>query len=284
MYARCNITLWLSLFGFAALSTPANCSAQAQWEFGLGLATLYLPDYRGAEQAQGYLLPIPYIRYQGDRFNVDEDGIRGKLFATDRAELDLSLAAGLPVNDEKNTARSGMPDLDPTLEFGPALHAKLGSSEDDHRRLWLKLPLRTVISVNTSAIDQQGWVFAPYLEYEIEKRENRMRRSELSISVGPLYADDRYHQYYYGVAPEFGTADRAPYEAGGGYSGSRITLTWTRRHDKWWIGAFMRYDNLSGATFEDSPLVKDRNYLAVGIALARILSQSQNNSSDPGRP
>jgi outer membrane protein len=170
------------------------------------------------------------------------------------------------------------------VEFGPALHAKLGASTDDRRRLWLKLPLRTAISVGTSGIDHQGWVFAPYLEYEIEQYKHRRRRSELSISLGPQYADDRYHEYYYGVAPGFATADRAEYVADGGYSGSRLTLTWTRRHDKWWIGAFVRYDNLSGATFEDSPLVKDRDYLAVGIGLARILAQSDNKTSGAGKP
>ena len=36
----------------------------------------------------------------------------------------------------------------------------------------------------------------------------------------------------------------------------------------------MRYDNLSGATFENSPLVRQKDYVAGGIAISWILGES----------
>lgn len=36
----------------------------------------------------------------------------------------------------------------------------------------------------------------------------------------------------------------------------------------------MRYDNLTGATFEDSPLVRQKDYFAAGVAMTWILGES----------
>ena len=41
-----------------------------------------------------------------------------------------------------------------------------------------------------------------------------------------------------------------------------------------WVGTFLRYDNLSGATFEDSPLVKQKDYFAGGVAITWVLGES----------
>jgi hypothetical protein len=41
------------------------------------------------------------------------------------------------------------------------------------------------------------------------------------------------------------------------------------------VGAFVRYDWLGGAEFEDSPLVRRRNYLAGGIGIAWMIGESK---------
>jgi len=41
-----------------------------------------------------------------------------------------------------------------------------------------------------------------------------------------------------------------------------------------WVGAFMRYDSLRGATFEDSPLVRSRSALTMGFGVSWILATS----------
>lgn len=47
-----------------------------------------------------------------------------------------------------------------------------------------------------------------------------------------------------------------------------------RRFPKFWVGAFASYDNLSGATIANSPLVQDKNNFAAGIAVSWIFDES----------
>lgn len=90
-----------------------------------------------------------------------------------------------------------------------------------------------------------------------------------------MFASEAYHDYYYEVAPEFATLRRPVYDADGGYSGSRITVSLSKRFDRFWIGVLARYDNLSGATFADSPLVQTEHSFMAGIGVAWILAQSE---------
>jgi hypothetical protein len=48
----------------------------------------------------------------------------------------------------------------------------------------------------------------------------------------------------------------------------------SKRFPKFWVGSFVRYDNLSGSTFEDSPLVRQKDYFAAGLAISWIISES----------
>ena len=57
---------------------------------------------------------------------------------------------------------------------------------------------------------------------------------------------------------------------------SRLTLTANRRFRTFWVGAFARYDNLSGAVFEDSPLVKRKDSFMAGVGIAWILAQASH--------
>jgi outer membrane scaffolding protein for murein synthesis (MipA/OmpV family) len=90
-----------------------------------------------------------------------------------------------------------------------------------------------------------------------------------------MFADDRYHQYFYGVEPAFATASRPAYNAAGGYAGTQFLVSLSKRFRKFWVGGFARWDTLSGAVFTDSPLVKTHQYFAAGIALAWMLGESE---------
>jgi outer membrane scaffolding protein for murein synthesis (MipA/OmpV family) len=98
----------------------------------------------------------------------------------------------------------------------------------------------------------------------------------LGASLGPDFADRRYHAYFYDVAPAYIRAGRPSYSAVSGYSGSSMYLTATRRFAHYWIGAFIRYDNLAGASFVRSPLVETQQYLAVGVGLSWIFASSSH--------
>jgi len=97
----------------------------ARASLGVGISALSLPDYRGSDESSLYAIPFPYLVYRGTFLKADRNGIRGTFFGSDRIELNLSLGASLPVSSDDNPARQGMPDLQPTVEFGPALDLNL---------------------------------------------------------------------------------------------------------------------------------------------------------------
>lgn len=249
------------------IASTARAGEPPRWELGLGLAGITIPDYRGSDEQRGYLLPLPYVQYRGEIFRIDREGAHGRLFDSERVRLELSAAAGPPARSRDNAARRDMPDIDPTVELGPSLEIYLTRD----RRWQLELPWRTVIATDLSHTDNIGWVFAPSLNY-------RMRNNDGwggGVALGPLYASEKYHDYYYEVRPAFATAARPAYDAPGGYSGSRLTLTAARRYPDFWVGAFARYDRLSGAAFGDSPLLKKKSSFMAGVGIAWVLAEAK---------
>lgn len=261
-------------------TTAAHAQSLPRWEVGIGLGALALPYYRGADSGRTYLVPAPYVQYRGERLRVDEEGIRSYLFRSDRVKLNFSLAGGVPVPSDGNSARLGMPSLNPTVEIGPSLEVLLWNAGERDRALWLKVPLRAALSVGWGNIDHQGWVLAPYVEYGMRKG-NPAQPWNINLSFGPQFADQAYHDYFYEVAPPYVTAIRPEYHPDAGYSGSRVTLNVQKRWGRYWLGAFIRYDSLQGAAFGDSPLVQQRDYYAVGAAFIKLLAVSKKPEKMP---
>jgi outer membrane scaffolding protein for murein synthesis (MipA/OmpV family) len=92
--------------------------------------------------------------------------------------------------------------------------------------------------------------------------------------AGPLFADHRYHDYFYSVAQQYATASRPAYQATGGYAGTQFITALSKRYPRYWVGAYVRYDSLSGAVFADSPLVLRNSYWSAGIGIAWIIHTS----------
>lgn len=254
---------------------PVHAEERPLWELGAGAAGLYLPDYRGADQGRSYGFPIALIAYRGDRFKFDREGVRAIVFLSDRIELDLSFNATVPVDSDRNVARRGMPDLDPTVDVGPVLGIVLARDReiDYSYRLRLRLPVRAVVATDFRHVEVQGWVANPHLNLDV--RPNFLGgRWNLGLNAGAVFGTERYHQYFYRVDPQFATADRPAFEVGGGYSGAMFLASISRHIGRLWVGAYVRYDLLGGATFEASPLVRQTTALAGGIAFAWVFSQS----------
>jgi outer membrane scaffolding protein for murein synthesis (MipA/OmpV family) len=254
------------------LAGQAQADELPRWEVGLGVVGLSIPDYRGSDQQRGYLLPLPYVQYRGDIFRIDREGAHGDLFRTDRLKLDISLNAGPPAKSGRNGARSGMPDIDPTVEAGPSLYVFLARNETRDRTWSLRLPWRAVAATDLSHVQRIGWVFAPGLHFDATGVGAGW---DVGVSAGPMYASEDYHDYYYEVQSAYATAARPAYDARAGYSGSRLMLTASRRYPRFWVGAFARYDSLSGAVFADSPLVKKQESFMAGVGIAWILAKSR---------
>jgi len=250
-----------------------------RWELGIGVGGLYMSDYRGANERHGYLLPLPYVVYRGDTVTVDREGVRNKVLGSERVRLFLSVTAGLPVNSGKNQARTGMPNLDPTIEMGPSLEIQLWEGQAKER-FSLELPLRAAVATDLAHFKNIGWVFAPHFDLKLPVFGSN-DNGYVEFTLGPLYASNKYHDYYYAVDPVFKTAERDAYDARAGYSGSRFSVGFSRQVGDIWFGAFARYDDLSGAVFADSPLVKDKKSLMIGAGMAYIFAKSKREKGAP---
>jgi MipA family protein len=242
------------------------------WEVGAGLAAFSFPSYRGSDQTNNFLMPVPHFTYHGDFLKADRHGIRGSFFDSDRLDLTLSLALSPPAASDDIKARDGMPDLEGTFEIGPEMDVTLWRSANKARFVKLLLPLRAAITVQSSPKDI-GFVFHPKLNMDITDLPG-LPGWNLGTLAGPLFGDRRQHAYYYDVAPQYATAARPAYTAKSGYAGMQYLVSLSKRFPKYWVGSFIRYDDLSGATFEDSPLVRQKNYVAAGLAITWILGES----------
>ena len=244
------------------------------WEAGAGIAVIDFPDYRGSDERQTYVLPIPYFIYRGEILKADRDGLRGQFFRNDRLDMHLSLNGSVPVDSTDNSARSGMPDLDPTLEIGVRLNITLLRKPDRTIEVTLGLPVRTVIATDFSHSKNIGWVFEP--QFNVDFRDMWPGEGwNIGLAAGPLFGDKRYHNYFYGVAPEFATPQRPAFNAASGYAGSQVLGAISKRFRSYWVGGFIRLDSLTGAEFEDSPLVRQTESFSAGFAIAWILGRSQ---------
>ena len=248
------------------------------WELGLGVAGLRLPDYRGSDQYRGYLVPLPYIVYRGTWLKADRDGARALLVDTPRVKVDVSVAASTPTRSQDNTAREGMPNLPAVGEIGPNLNYTVAGSVENHWRLDVRLPLRAAFTLQRSP-KFIGTTFSPHLNLDLGGIKGGWN---VGMLTGPLFADRKYHDHFYGVDNVYATPDRPAYQAHGGYAGWQALAATTRRFGNTWVGGFVRYDTLRGAAFEDSPLVRRNSALTFGFGVSWILATSSElvSSSD----
>ncbi len=255
-----------------ATTPPALAGEQPLWEVGAGVAAFSFPSYRGSDQTNNFLMPVPHFTYHGDFLKADRQGIRGSFFDSDRVDLTVSLALAPPASSKDIEARAGMRDLDATFEIGPQIDLTLWRSANRARFVKLLLPLRAAFTVEGTPRDI-GWVFHPKLNMDVTDLPG-LPGWNLGLLAGPLFGDKRQHAYYYTVAPQYATADRPAYQAKAGYAGMQYLAALSKRFPKYWVGGFVRYDNLSGATFADSPLVRQKDYFAGGVAVTWILGES----------
>ena len=254
---------------------PATESSRGEqkplWELGFGAAALDGPDYRGADERTTFVVPLPYVVYRGHFLKAEGDGVRGLLHKSDRYEVNISVGGSTPV-DSHADARRGMPDLDPALEIGPSLNVTLAGGEHEATQWQLRLPVRAVFTSDFSSVANRGFVANPNLNFDL--RRGIPGGWKLGATIGPLFGDADNNSYYYDVKPKFATTDRRAYDTDGGYAGLRASVSMTNRFGNVWVGSYLRYENVSHATFESSPLVGRDNGVSVGVAFAVIFAKS----------
>lgn len=269
-----NHQAWLrvGLIGLAALTVaaaPARAAADAetrdwQWNAGLGLASLVYPSWRGADDSNSLVLPAPVFSIWTDNAELGRGGIRSQRALGERLFVRASISGSLPANSDDSPLREGLPDLDATLEAGPAL--VWFSPDFGAWHLRLEALLRGVFTVNFTSPQWLGLTFQPRASLVWSRGSAQSRTQWFGrIAAGPIWAEGKQHRYYYGVTPAQAenNALLQPFAAAGGYSGARInaSLSWTR--GKVAVSSYVGYDDLSHTAFADSPLrPKDSYWLA----------------------
>lgn len=257
----------------AAPALQALAEEKPLWELGAGLGAATVADYPGSDEYRTYVAPIPYIVYRGKFLKADRGGLRTELFDRRYAELSLSISGSVPVDSDDNDARRGLPDLKTTLELGPRLELHVWRSKDERIKLDIGVPVRFPFTLESSS-RSVGVVFEPRLNLKIRDVAG-FAGWELGAAIGPNFADRKYHDYFYGIDAAFATPQRPAFEAEGGYSGTALRLNLSKRMSRYWIGGFVRYENLARTAFADSPLVRSNASYSAGLGFAYIFYRSK---------
>lgn len=263
-----------------SLMTQSSWAAERKplWEAGAGVGLLSLPDYRGSDQRRSYALPFPYFIYRGERLSVDRQGMRARLFDSDRFHLEASFTGNFALRSAGNLARAGMPTLYPLLEAGPELVYTISPARglgDSH--LDLRLATRTAFSFGGGQVTQRGWTASPYLR--LSNLDLAGSGVDFTATIGLLYGNAKYHDYLYSVGAEYSNGARPAFQASGGYGGVFSQVAAGRRFGNFWVGGYLRLDTLNGASFEASPLVRSQRYAAAGLAFSWIFAASSQTGT-----
>jgi len=242
-----------------------------EWQLGAGIAAFNFNLYPGSTDTKNYVLPIPYFTLVSEKLEIGR-GIRGFLFKSDDVVLDVSADFGIPVDSDDSSVRIGMPDLDAVLQLGPSLEFLLTELRRDQIDVRFELPLRAAISSDMKHSSNEGWLMEP--RFSIEKRRIFKSGLAMKFTLGLKYATRDFHAYYYDVDSSFSTATRPAYASEKGFGGSFAKLRASWREGDWIWWTLLRYQNLYGAVFENSPLVEEKDYYLFGVGFAWVFAQS----------
>lgn len=249
----------------------ASSAQELVWDMGAGMAVFNMHLYPGSADSINYVLPLPYFTLLSKKLEIDK-GIRGFLFESEHVVLDVSADIGVPVDSDDSQVRAGMPDLDAVVQIGPSLEFLLTQARKERVNVRFELPLRAVLASDLKHSSHEGWLLEPRFSMDIR----RLDKSGLSmkLNLGIKYGTRDYHAYYYDVLPAFSTAARPAYASAQGYGGSFAELSAGWREGDWVWWTLLRYQNLNGAVFEDSPLLEQKDYYLLGFGVAWVFAQN----------
>ena len=266
------LILFISLNCSTSAASDSDEEGLPLWEIGLGLGAVHQSSYTGTKQSRVILLPIPVPIYRGKIFKSDDDGVRAQLFKNERAKLDLSMDFNAQLDSDDIDLRKGMDDIGNIVQIGPSVDVLLNKT--DKSKLSLNLPFRAAFEIGENGIDSRGFNFSPHITYNrnLSFADNSW---VAGASIGPQFGNADYHDIYYGVGAGDVTQSRPLYETDSGYSGSRLQFTMKSNNSKRLLLGFLRYENINGATFDNSPLVETDHNLVIGFLYSHYFFNSK---------
>lgn len=256
--APCTAALLL----LAAAPALAQAASSPLWEAGIGIVGVHGPDYPAAGNRHGRVAIAPIVVYRGERLRVDDEGVRGKLLASGRFELDVSGAAAF--NVRQSPARTGMPDLDYSFELGPQgiYRMPLGGGQ----QLSAHLQARAVFSTDWRRIAHRGFALEPELRWR--HRGWPTAGSQVQLGLQATWGSQKLQDYFYEVAPTYATAARPAYDARAGYFGAALRGSWSQRLTPTaTLSMGLTINDHSGAVNRASPLFQRTHTTSAVIAV-----------------
>jgi len=267
---RIVVCLWLSL-----LATNLNAEdvpdedLQGLWGLRLVAFAQNFPAYPSSSDQNFTALPIPYPVYRGKIFSFGQDLeeiASGQLLSTNRFNVSVGLNASFPESSDNLSARNGMPDLDFLVEAGPEVNMALKGGPDDDRELLLSLQIRGAVSIDDLDATGRGFTFNPELEYLV--RDFLDAKTELRFRVSPTWGTSDYTDFFYGVDPEYATANRPAFDAASGYVNTEFLVGVNRKiSDRLEFRGSIRLWVNKGSANETSPLYQQDYGRGIRLAL-----------------
>lgn len=266
----------MALFVAQAVLADEKADAKPVLEIGVIGGGAYVPDYPAAGHQQITGLAAPYLIYRGKIFKSDHDGVRGEVPLSSRWQFELGVDASFSAKSSDNKQRRGLPDLDYVVELGPSVSYRLAASQT--RSLRAVAQFRWAYATDLAHIRDVGYAAEPQLVYQQDHLFGS--KAELNSSLSVKFADDRFNDYYYGVAPRYVTAERPAFRARAGYQQTAwsTSVYWPLSKR---LSVFSAVELLShgGSANQHSPLfVHNFNY-AVGGGLAYSLYLSDHQTT-----
>lgn len=266
------IFLFLSPLAYA--EQPA--AKKSELDLGVGYGTGSVPHYPASSQNQTESLFLPIIVYRGDVLKSDrEDGTRVELFKS--LELDINLSFGATFNNDssENEARRNMPNLNYTLETGPALNFKLWSVPN-YGFLRLQVPLRLNFETDFKKTDFLGFVFEPELRFQ--KTHFLIPNLRSSTSIASEFFSERVANYFYEVEPQYATPERPVYNGRDGLSAFKVSQNFMYEYEKFSFIMGTAYSNFSYSANKQSPLFKSVHNQSYFIAVAWLFYKTSTTN------
>lgn len=269
-----------SIAALAALPFDALAQGGPQqplWELGVVAAGGRQPAYPGASTDVSRGIVLPYVVYRGPLLRVDRGSAALRAFKTPSFELDVGFSGSIGSSSNDVTVRRGMPDIGTLIEFGPRLNWTLNPDAAPGEGRWrVELPVRGVFDLS-DGFAHRGLAVEPSINFA--------RRTSgglaYNVGLGAVWGNQRLNDTFYGVAPVYATATRPAYAAQSGLIAWRVSTGLTRSlTPDWRVFAFARYDSVSGAANESSPLVQRRGGASVGLGLAYTWMRSERRAVD----
>ena len=274
--AAAALALFVAAAGLHAQETGADTGGATEptrpkeplplWEIGLVGIAAYQPAYPGSDRDLGRLRVLPFGIYRGAVLHADGNGIGVRALRTPRWEWDVSGSGSFGSSANKVDARRGMPGIGTLVEIGPAVKINLGDLVDagrEPRLTQLEIPLRAVFDVSHQ-FDHDGWTFEPRLSHTAWTG----RGFSLVVSASTLFGDRRLNHLYYGVDAPYATAERPAYAAKAGLIATRLNASLRHRISPTVrMQYFAQFETVRGAANEDSPLVRSKQDVGIGVSL-----------------